>query len=496
MNKAILKIWTFLLFGVGTSCLSYAQNITAEQIFPVQGYSVFEQGYPLQVLPAQRGQFHFLEFWIGGNQGRTNTNYYLQTYRTFDYTESNFTEITPPETKLMWVKESHSIFERGVVVIGTQERGEDEHEHTVASFFDNQGRQLSEETVQLSTYPDKRRRNYEEWIRISPQGRRLLWIGHNGRDYHASLFDHRGEESWRVDLELPYLSEKYTLADAAVDDRGTPYLLMAPPSDLAGAPLMLLQLTDSARTTVEEVIMPAQGAFLMRAHLLLDNDSGLQVTGVVNQPNDSLRLFNGSKLEADEQLWSRFFLATYIRPKKPGFPLKQDLIHDYPVPERWVKHFIQDGGVGSNFSAVQHFRHENVLVMALEEQYPKKDFWFYYDLGLLAFDLETGELRWEKIITKQQRNRGTNEVLSYVGGIARSQLRLVFLTERGAQGKLNCTTLNMQTGERRDRYLASNETAQYLFFPRRSAIVNPREMVLIGLGNPGQNDYKLITVTF
>ena len=139
---------------------------------------------------------------------------------------------------------------------------------------------------------------------------------------------------------------------------------------------------------------------------------------------------------------------------------------------------------------------EDDLVILLEEQYQKKDLWLYYDVAVVNFSLMGGELKWSRLIKKKQRNRGSEDVLSYVAGISRGKLHLVFLTERGAGGKLNCTSLTMKTGERKDRYLASNETAQYLFFPKRSAMINSREMVLIGMGNPGQNDYKLITLTF
>jgi hypothetical protein len=75
-------------------------------------------------------------------------------------------------------------------------------------------------------------------------------------------------------------------------------------------------------------------------------------------------------------------------------------------------------------------------------------------------------------------------------------LRLVYLTERGAGGKLMCTSIELGNGRRKDKLLASNESAEYLFFPTRSGMVSNFEMVLIGRGNPSQNDYKLITISF
>jgi len=86
--------------------------------------------------------------------------------------------------------------------------------------------------------------------------------------------------------------------------------------------------------------------------------------------------------------------------------------------------------------------------------------------------------------------------MSYVAGVARDKLRLVYLTERGAAGKLMCTSIELGNGRRKDKLLASNESAKYLFFPSRSGMVSNYEMVLIGRGNPSQNDYKLITISF
>ncbi|MEL7340781.1 MAG: hypothetical protein AAGM67_09870, partial [Bacteroidota bacterium] len=82
-------------------CLSFvfapsanAQFISSEQLFPVEGYSVFEMGYPLRVTPAGQGNFAFLEFWAEGKQGRRIANYYLQAYGINDYVEHWFKPVT------------------------------------------------------------------------------------------------------------------------------------------------------------------------------------------------------------------------------------------------------------------------------------------------------------------------------------------------------------------------------------------------------------------
>ncbi len=495
MNRLSVIKMAFLLLGAGTLSFCKAQTISAEQIFPVTGYSVFERGYPLQLLPAPGQFFHFMEFWIGGNEGRQTTNYYLQTYAAFDYGEKNFTPVTPLQVEPMRVKSALNTYQQGVAIIGTQELGPDQETHTIATFFDSKGDTLSGEPVQLSHYEKSRRRNYEEWIRVSPLGKYLLWVGKNGRDYYASLFNYGGKEIWREELDLPYLRDGYKVGDVSLDDRGQPYILMTPAPDKAGVPIMLLQLTDSARSTLAEPISPGNQANILRATLTLTEDSNLIVTGVLNQPMDSTRLINGTNLE-NEEVWTSLFIAHYEQRTAENQPFQKNYIQSHPIPQHWINHFQEEGGPGSDFSDLQIVLHDETLVMIFEEQYNRKDLWLFYDMGLFAFDLNNGQKRWSKIIAKKQRNRGTNEVLSYVSGVSRDKLRLVFLTERGAQGKLNCTSIDLETGERKDRYLASNETAQYLFFPKRSAMISDRDMVLLGLGNPGQNDYKLITITF
>ncbi len=482
----------FLLLGAETLFPVQAQIITAEQVFPVRGYSIFEKGYPVKIIPGAGTQFHFIEYWAAGEQGRPSANHYLQTYQTYDFSEAGFVPVTPPGEPLMQVSDLRPMGE-GMVVIGVQERTEDGYMHTVANFFDQRRQRLNESTVVIGTQEGRRRRKYKEWTAISPQGSYLLWVGHNKRNFYAGLYDRYGEQQWQTQLEFPDMEQDFLLSDVAVDERGLPYLLLRPKKKEPGVPLSLLRFRHESGEFLEELLTFDQQTVVHGGRIDLRADTMLLISGTVQQMQDSVFLINGEELE-EERVWTDFFLANYAIENETE--LRQKYLTLNPIPPAWVERFQGEEGPQSNFKEMRLMAHNGQLLLLHEEQYQHRDTWHYYDLGVQALNLANGERQWQQLIAKRQRDRGTDAALSYVAGISRNRLRLVFLTERGARGKLMCTSLDLADGERRNRYLASNETAQYLFFPRRSSMINGREMVLLGLGSPGKNDYKLITVTF
>lgn len=487
IDRILLACWLLL---VGMPSFLSAQIIANEQVFPVEGYSVFAQGYPLKIVPGVAGRFQYLEFWAEGKQGRPITNYYLQTY-TRDYAELNYQPITKPGRPMMQVRDMLSLLP-GAIVIGTQERS-DGLPHTVASFFDSNGQPLTDTLVQLSCYDRKPKRSYQEWIKVSPKGQYVLWVCRNGSDHFASLWSRKGEETWHNTLELPYQKEKYELTSAAIDDDGIPYFLMVPEKPDPGQPMMLLTYQDSSQTYQTQPITPSEAASIIRADMYLSADSEVVITGLLHQEGVPF-LLNGERL-ADKVNLSHVMVARFDKQVHYDSvsTLEFSYLRVHPFPEEWIKRY---GEEGANFADFRLLVSGDAVVMMMEEQYEEKKRWYCYDLALLGFDLEDGDLRWQRMIEKRQRDRGSASLLSYVAGVGIGQLRLVYLTERGASGKLNCTSIDLANGKRRDKYLASNESARYLCFPGRSAMVSPTEMVLISLGNPSQNDYKLITVRF
>lgn len=485
--RLLRACWLIL---AGMPAVLSAQIIANEQIFPVLDYNIYQYGYPLKVIPAEGGRFQYVEYWTDSAASRPIANYYLQTY-TRQYAEQNYQPITKPGRPVMQVRDLLSLAP-GAVVIGTQERA-DGLPHTVAAFFDADGEHTRDSLAQLSCYDRKPRRNYREWIEVSPKGSYLIWMCRNGKDHFASVWTKRGEEVWHNFLALPYLKDKYNLADVAVDDDGTPYFLMMPDKPDPGQPLMLLSYQDTAQHYQELAITPDAAGVVRQADLHLAPDQAILVAGTIEREGSPL-LRNGAELD-EEVGWSHVFLSRYDR--KIRYDLPAEITFRYhavhALPEEWITRY---GEEGANFADYRLVVTNELVIFMAEEQYQRKDRWYCYDLTLHALTLADGSLRWRRTIDKRQRDRGSSSLLSYVAGIARGKLRIVYLTERGASGKLNCTSIDLRDGQRRDKYLASNETSRYLCFPSRSGMVSDDEMVLIGLGNPGQNDYKLITVRF
>ena len=167
-------------------------------------------------------------------------------------------------------------------------------------------------------------------------------------------------------------------------------------------------------------------------------------------------------------------------------------------PEAWTKRY--GGERGANFSLGEIVEHDNNLYWVMEEFYTQMHReqlqFLYYDIATIGIDMESGEIQWANTFEKKQRDYKSGNLLSYTLGVAKGQLHFVYLNERGAQGKILCTSINMADGKTTTTPLARNSKATYLFFPKRSVMVGGGKMILMGVGNPVSNDYKLIEVSF
>ncbi|MEO0473254.1 MAG: hypothetical protein AAF206_26810, partial [Bacteroidota bacterium] len=123
------------------SGLLQGQTVSSEQFFPVEGYSVFEIGYPIKVVPAERGRFTYLEFWAEGKQGRRITNYYLENYGVKDYVEYWFKPVTDEGYEPLRVSDLVRL-ESAYMVLGTQYLSEEKSEHRVGRVFSLDGKPL------------------------------------------------------------------------------------------------------------------------------------------------------------------------------------------------------------------------------------------------------------------------------------------------------------------------------------------------------------------
>lgn len=463
------------------------QVIGAEQLFPVEGYSVFQKGYPLHVVSGGQGRFAYLEYWAEGKQGRRTANYYLQVYSARDYVEHWYKPVTDEGMEPMIVTDLYRL-KHSYAVIGKQYRVEGGKDmQTAARFFDHEGKPRGAEPALLSTFT-KKSKSQREWLEVSPRNEVILWVGVDGKECEMTLWGSYGGNRWEKFVELPYLKEKYELLSVKVNDKGEPFLLLHNPKTVE-APLVLAKYLPEEERFVTTLLNRDPSMVLGLIEMGLTEAGDVFVTGTYAQTGSS-GLINGTKVASKEpQTWTHLFFQSLMESKEE-WTVQADSL--YTIPEQWLAFFAG----GSNFADAKMVVKKDFVSLVLEEQYSDRQKIYYYNLGVLGYNLKTGKLLWSDIVEKKQRDQRSAHFLSYVPGVASDKLRLVYLTERGARGKLVCTSFDMANGKRKDKTLAGNEGAEYLFFPGNSGMVSANDMVLVGMGNPSQNNYKLITIKF
>lgn len=497
LHQLLTRFYCLLLGFGGMSLPLQGQFISTEHIFAADGYSVFEVGYPLKVAEGTNGKFIFTEFWRAGKEKRRIDNFYLESYGTRDYVEHWFKPVTNEGYEPMQVIDLQKL-ENCYAVIGLQYISEVKQIHTVSRFFSFDGSPKTTEPTQISTYPKRPRKDkgYSEKIEVSPKKKFMVWMGNIDEHYYFSVWDGNGNELWKEELNLPYVQDKYQIKDLRIDDKGNLYFLMEPNVPVlfrkGKKPLVLLSYLHEKKEFKTNLVELDGLSDVMDAHLAFLEDYSLVVAGVLSREGAS-GIRNGGKISETPRNWTHTFLKRYERAEDNWYELELAADSISPIPEDWIKYFNEEG---SNFSLSRILVEKNVASIILEEHYSSNKKLYYYDLGVLGFNTDNGGLIWDSIVKKRQRDSQSNAFMSFVAGISRDKLRIVYLSERGAAGQLLCTSIDMDTGKRKDKMLASNEAANYLFFPARSGMVSKYEMVLIGMGNPSLNDFKLITISF
>lgn len=484
---ACCLLWVYSLSTVN------AQRIIIEKIFPIDGYSVFEQGYPVKVASATNGAFVFLEYWAQGVEGHSTANYYLQNYGIHNFAENWFKPLTSEGYEEMQISDLKRL-EDGYVVLGYQYISELRTAHAVGRFFDLSGNPIEDDPIQLSNYDKAPGKSFQDRFVMSHKGNLIMWMGDSGKEWFFTVRRGNGKLLWEKVLEFPDTDARYEVSEVILDDAGNPLFLMNPAKptftlrDTLTPPLLVRYLHEADSLVIEPVKVNAQ-AYIVNTQLSQLPKDEVVVTGVLSGLA-AQAVSNGEKIDKVAKRWTDVFLHRYKL--DVGFRLAASAVS--PIPEKITTYYAEEG---ANFSNAQLVLYQESAALLFEEHFASKDRVYFYDIACMGFNTTTGEQTWSRIIPKKQRG-GENSAafLGYVAGVARDRLRVVYLTERGAPGKIMCASIDMSSGERRDKMLASNEEARYLFFPSRSGMVSGGEMVLIGMGNPDQNDFKLITIGF
>jgi hypothetical protein len=483
----------FVLFFLLLISAGRGQRIINEKIFPVDGYNVLDRGYPVKVAPGANGTFVFLEYWAEGVEGHRTANYYLQNYGIHNFTEYWFQPVTAEGFEEMQIADIQRM-ENGYVVLGYQYISELRTAHAVGRFFDAAGKPIEDAPIRLSNYEKVPGNQFKDRFVMSFKRNLVMWLGQTSRELFMTVRRDNGKPLWEKVVKMPELNANYKVSSVMLDDLGNPTFLLnlVKPThtyrDTLTPPLLMRYLHEKDMLITEPVRVSNPGIILNTQLGQLNKDE-IVVTGILSGTSDT-GISNGAKIDKLPKQWTHVFFHRYKM--DPAF--RQTLGIVSPIPEKLTTYYAE---AGANFSLAQLVLDNGTAALLFEEHFIHKDRVYFYDIACMGFDANSGKQTWSRIIRKTQRGGGSSVAfLGYVAGVARDRLRVVYLTERGAPGKIMCASIDMRSGERRDKMLASNEEARYLFFPARSGMVSGSEMVLIGMGNPDQNDFKLVTIGF
>ncbi len=474
-----------------------SQAILGQKILMVEGYSVNTVGYPGKIVPVGQGKFAYTEFWTEG-QGRKFPGYYLQGYNE-TMSEEWFAPVNDQGAAQLKILDIFKL-KKYLVVVGNQYNPPLKREIAHARFFSFDGKPKTG-VVPLASYDKKAKKGFEDELAISADSTKLLWWGQNpaaaakSRQYFFSVFGDDGQAAWKKKLFIPHAAEGYVVDQVKVDGKGNIYLLLIfekytnTPKDTINLPILVRY--DFRESKFAEYKIDLTGSSIPVARIHINQQGELCFVAVVSDGGAggfrNGEKYFGASLPWNKLLFKKFEITRELR-------LAKEYAMD--IPESWVKKY---GTNGANFSRFDFLESGSQLFWIAEEFYTQEhneqNQFLYYDIGIIALDMNQGVISWATSFEKRQRDYNSGRMLSYIPGFANGKLRFVYLTERGAGGFISCTSVDAGTGEPAKQDLVQNKKEDFLFFPKRSSMVGG-VMYLMGVGNPASNEYKLIKVGF
>lgn len=475
-----------------------AQQISAEKSFKVN-YPINQVGYPSKIVGNEKDNFSYVEYWVNGEE-RRYTNFYIQTYSP-NFEEIWFRPVTKDsDPKLAGMPEVMRMG-NAIAVIGQQYSPGIKRMATKAQLFELTGREKgSLETI--STYTKKAKKGYEEALVLSPDSKNLFWMGHNPsakykkRAAYCSVMSESGTKLWGKKLMLEPMLEKYKVKQATVDNRGNAYFYMVyekatnSVKDTVNLPKIVRY--DYKANKFATYDLDFKGVSVPEGMIKVTEKGDLVFVGILSDGSAN-GFMNGQNLFETTLKWNKLVYLHFDIQRT----LEKTDSSVMDIPAGWVKQY---GEKGADFSKMELLEHKGQLVWVMEEFYvtehngrPQHR---YYDIATVGIDMKNGAIVWATTVEKKQRDYIRGEMLSYVAGFANDQLHFVYLNERGAQGKIICSSINLKDGELSNTDLVRNDKEDFLFFPKRSSMISANKMMLMGVGSTERNDYKLIEVSF
>jgi len=491
----------FFLFTLLVAAVTFlpAQRISYQDVFAVN-YSINGVGYPSKIIPNLEGGFAYMEFWPRGN-GRKFPNHYLQSYSQ-KWEEQWFQPVTKEGAAKLGKMIDLIRFEGSIGILANQFSPSIKRDQVKMQFYGLDGQPQGGLQV-VSSYTKKDKKDFEDVFDQSPDGNKLLWVGHNPsasaskRTVLASVWDGSGKKTWGKRLMIPHLADdKYQVKQATVDNRGHAYFLLTyeeitnTDKDTLHQPIVIRY--DHRENKFTEQKLHFANSSLPESRIYITEAGELAFLGILSDSTKS-GFLNGGKRYETALSWDKIVYQLY--------DIQRELLirDDYamPFPENWVQRY---GERQANFSKSEIVEHKGKLYWVMEEFYNQihngQPQFLFKDVATVAIDKASGQIDWVNFFEKNQRDYNSGRLLSYSQGISNGKLNFVYLNERGAQGKIVCSSFDLKDGTATHKPLALNDKATNLFFPARSAMVSENKMILMGVGNPVDNDYKLIEVTF
>ncbi len=495
MKKHFLFMLGLLVLGGGPAI---AQRITAEKTFGLN-YPVGTVGYPAGIVGNKDDRFTVIEFW-NSNEERKYTNHYLETYSD-KFEEIWFRPVTKDnDPKFATITEMIRL-DGAVGVVGTQYSPAIKRAATKLQLWDLDGREKG--TLQtISNFTKKAKKGYEEALSNSPDNKSLFWMGHNPsasykkRDFYCSVTDDAGTKIWSKRLLLEPTLQKYKVKQSTIDNRGNAYFYMVYEAatntikDTVNLPKIVRYVHKENKFYT--YAMDFDGMSVPEGMIKVTEAGDLVFVGVLSDGSEK-GFLNGANRYQTPLKWNKLVYINFDI--KRELQKAQEFVMD--IPDSWVTRYQQRG---ADFSKAELLERNNQLYWVMEEFYviehSGKPQHRYYDVATVAIDMKSGAIKWANWFEKKQRDYYRGELLGYVSAFSEGQLHFVYLNERGAQGKIVCSSFDLKDGTIENKDLARNEREDNLFFPRRSTVMGNGRMMLLGVGNIERNEFKMIEISF
>ncbi|MFM2375063.1 MAG: hypothetical protein RLZZ165_160 [Bacteroidota bacterium] len=493
------KLW-FWCIGLMTASASLApaQRITAMKTFGLN-YPVSTMGYPAGIVANRDDRFTVIAYW-NQNAERKFSNHYIETY-TDKFEEAWARPVTTDgDPRLASIRQLIRM-DDAVGVLGTQYSPGIQRMSTKMQLWDLDGREKGALQT-ISTYSKKARKGYDEITAYSPDRRYLFWMGHNPgtsykqRDFYCSVTDGAGARVWGKRLLLEPTLGKYRVQQATIDNRGNAYFYMVYETstntvkDTLHPPKIVRYVHRENQFHTYSLDIP--GVSVPEGMIKITDTGDLAFVGMLSDGGDRGFLNGANKfpvpLKWNKIVYLRFDIQRELRKS-------QEYILD--LPDSWITRYQTRG---ADFTQAELLEQNGHLYWVMEEFYifnhEGRPQYRYYDIATVAIDMKSGAVQWANFLEKKQRDYGRGELLGYVAGFSRDRLNLVYLTERGAPGKIVCSSFALADGTVTTKDLAKNDREDNLFFPRRSTMAGKNKMLLLGAGNVDRNEFKVIEISF